>query len=71
MQLSEVTKDKKEKIKAQKRAYDLKRAALPHFPKQRLDDECNAKINDLLKIFETKKALFFEAIDELHKKYYK
>lgn len=60
-----------DKIKAQKRAYDVKRSTLPQFPKQRMDEECAKKIEELLKIFDTKKAIFLEAINDLHKKYFK
>lgn len=55
-----------EKVRAQKRAHDRKRASLPTFPKQYITDEYNNKINELVLIFGNKKTVLLRAIDELY-----
>lgn len=55
-----------DKVREQKREHDRKRALLPQFPRQRIDKESASKIDDLVKIFGTKKAVLLAAIDLLH-----
>lgn len=63
MSVSEI---KKEKQREYGRKYDAKRALLPTFPKQRLTDEYDKKINELVKIYGTKKEVLLAGVDLLY-----
>lgn len=63
MSISEI---KKEKQREYGRKHDAKRALLPTFPKQRLTDEYDNKINELVKIYGTKKAVLLAGVDLLY-----
>lgn len=56
-----------ESIKASKQKYERKRSELPQFPRQYISDSDELKIQELLKIYGTKKAVLLAAIDELYK----
>lgn len=60
--------EKKERIKASKRAYEKKRELLPQFPRQFIDIETESKVNDLLAIYKNKKEILLAGINLLHKK---
>lgn len=64
MSISEI---KKEKQREYYRKYDKKRALLPTFPKQRLTEEYDNKINELVKIYGTKKSVLLAGVDLLYK----
>lgn len=56
-----------EKRRAQKRAYDEKRANQPTFPKTRLDDDRARKLEKLVMHYGSKKAVLENGIDILYK----
>lgn len=55
-----------EKRRAQKRAYDEKRANQPTFPKTRLDDDRARKLEKLTAHYGSKKAVLTAGIDILY-----
>lgn len=60
--------EKKERIKASKRAYEKKRELSPQFPRQFIDAETDAKVNDLLTIYKNKKEILLAGIELLYQK---
>lgn len=57
-----------ESIRESKRKYDKKRAEGAQFQRQYITDEYAKKIDELAKIYGTKKAVLLAGVDELYKK---